>query len=245
MERNSRRRARRDLDGGSRQCKELRGERATARRRRDRRAVPTSRGRATANSLRRERCATRSSSRSPRPGGGDRVHRQRDAEDEGRRMGQQQQQSRYADRRLGRLAVTRHGGPRDTYGNALGGFFPTDFNGDISKWDTASVTTFDLTVRDSPLRLARAPPLTLLARFMPVQGRHQLQRRHRRWDTAKATCFNSVFNEAQKFNRDLDWDTAKVITFDSLVSAARRLLCRASPPPLIPSRRPAAVRGHH
>ena len=53
-----------------------------------------------------------------------------------------------------------------------------------------------------------------------------------------------MFNQANKFNRDLDWDTASVTTFDSLVSAARRLLRRASPPPLIPSRRPAAVPRH-
>ena len=61
------------------------------------------------------------------------------------------------------------------------------------------------------------------------------------WDTAKATAFDSMFFEADKFNRDLDWDTASVTTFDAMVSAARRLLRRASPPPLIPSRRPAAV----
>ena len=65
-----------------------------------------------------------------------------------------------------------------------------------------------------------------------------------RWDTAKATCFNSVFNQANKFNRDLDWDTASVTTVEAMVSAARRLLRRASPPPLIPSRRPAAVPRH-
>ena len=143
--------------------------------------------------------------------------------------------------------ITDMSGPRDTYGNALGGFFPTDFNGDISKWDTASVTTFDLTVRDSPLRLARAPPpLTASPRIAcQFKDATSFNADIGRWDTAKATCFNSVFNEAQKFNRDLDWDTAKVITFDSLVSAARRRLCRASPPPLIPSRRPAAVPSHH
>ena len=65
------------------------------------------------------------------------------------------------------------------------------------------------------------------------------------WDTAKATTFDSMFNEADKFNSDLVfWDTASVTTFDSMVSAARRLLRRASPPPLIPSRRPAAVPRH-
>ena len=142
--------------------------------------------------------------------------------------------------------ITDMSGPRDIYGNALGGFFPTDFNGDISKWDTASVMTFDLTVRDSPLRLARAPPPLTASPLLTSQFNmaRNFNADITNWDTAKATTFNSVFFEADKFNRDLDWDTASVTTFDSLVSAARRLLRRASPPPLIPSRRPAAVPRH-
>ena len=76
--------------------------------------------------------------------------------------------------------ITDMSGPRDTYGNALGGFFPTDFNGDISKWDTASVTTFELTVRDSPLRLARSEQCR--AAIEPVNPRVVGQRREAQRD---------------------------------------------------------------
>ena len=43
--------------------------------------------------------------------------------------------------------ITDMSGGGDAEGFDAEGFFPTDFNGDLSKWDTASVTTFERTVR--------------------------------------------------------------------------------------------------
>ena len=76
--------------------------------------------------------------------------------------------------------ITDMSGPRDESGEALGGFFPTDFNGDISKWDTASVTTFDLTVRVARSVAPRAPAAHRFSvHRVPVPERQQLQRRRR------------------------------------------------------------------
>ena len=76
--------------------------------------------------------------------------------------------------------ITDMSGGGDAEGFDAEGFFPTDFNGDLSKWDTASVTTFERTVR---VARSVAPRASAAHRFsaphLSVQGRPQLQRRHR------------------------------------------------------------------
>ena len=75
--------------------------------------------------------------------------------------------------------ITDMSGGGDAEGFDAEGFFPTDFNGDLSKWDTASVTTFERTVR---VARSVAPRASAAHRFsaphLSVQHGTHFQRRH-------------------------------------------------------------------
>ena len=67
------------------------------------------------------------------------------------------------------------------------GFFPRNFNGEITNWDTSAVTTMEYT-------------------FLGASAFNT----ELRWDTSKVATMRGTFLEAAKFNRQLVWDTSRV-----------------------------------
>ena len=111
------------------------------------------------------------------------------------------------------------------------GFFPTNFDGDVSKWDTASVTHLYRSVSATPRRgAATGPsPAASFAAGAPLTASHRPA--------------PPQFHGATSFNADLSkWDTSSVTSFSSTVSttprrggaagrvARRALAARASAP---------------
>ena len=84
-------------------------------------------------------------------------------------------------------------------------FFPSNFDGDVSKWDTARVTTFYKTVSATPRRGAATGPSPAAHSAAPRRARL------RRSPPRAARPTPPQFYKATSFNGDLSkWDTARV-----------------------------------
>lgn len=78
-------------------------------------------------------------------------------------------------------------------------FAGTGFNGDISHWNTASVTNFDETFRNNADFNANISS----------------------WDTSSTTSMNNMFDFATAFNQNIgSWDVGQVTSFNAMFNAA-------------------------
>ena len=76
---------------------------------------------------------------------------------------------------------------RDRLRKSCSGFFPIGFNGDVSAWDSSSVTN-------------------MAATFVHTNAFNS----ELAWDTSKVTKMRETLRRAVAFNAPLDWDTSKV-----------------------------------
>jgi surface protein len=77
----------------------------------------------------------------------------------------------------------------------------SSFNGDISKWDTSSVTNMSIMFKDSSYGRD----------YKTKDGERIIIRDISKWDTGKVTDMSGMFYNNQKFNQDIsNWDTSNV-----------------------------------